>query len=495
MLLERCFDEGVLNLTDQLIGASSLAGTWYVNGAEVAGLVDLASSPGGVYTYQLDPLGPCPASESYLDLYIDQGVVFEAGFDASACSGSAVVELGQPPVGNLIYQWEPATNLSDITISNPEVNFENLTNELTEIDYVATVSNGICTIQDTVSVTIYPLPEPNLGPDLAICRWDEVDLFTGADGDHIWSPAFLFSDPNADLQALEIINDLAIGVQVTNEFGCVAADDMIISMLERPTGDFDVNPIEGCAPLVVEVENLSDNSMPVEYFWTLSNGTTSTDISPTFTFYAEGQHDISLLTVADNGCSSLQEATTFITVHPTPFASFYTVSEELSVLHSNLDVHNTSLGGYEYNWSINGLLASTDFEPTLFLPEVPDQDYWICLETINEFGCSDSTCHPVHVVGEFTLYAPNAFTPDQDGINEAFQVYVAGADMSTFELSIYNRWGEQLFISTNPNEPWYGNTFGGDYFVPNGVYVWQVRIQSLYSAELITERGTVTLIR
>lgn len=94
------------------------------------------------------------------------------------------------------------------------------------------------------------------------------------------------------------------------------------------------------------------------------------------------------------------------------------------------------------------------------------------------------------VVPPLTMYIPNAFTPNGDGMNDTFGV--AGAAMGDFSLKIYNRWGEKVFETTNPNVRWDGMV--NKESAPSGVYVYKVLAKGLEGGKL-QQKGNVTLVR
>ena len=57
---------------------------------------------------------------------------------------------------------------------------------------------------------------------------------------------------------------------------------------------------------------------------------------------------------------------------------------------------------------------------------------------------------------EFHLYVPNAFTPDNDGVNDAFHPLGAGFEGSSYSFSVFSRWGEVVFATDDPEQPWIG---------------------------------------
>lgn len=93
-------------------------------------------------------------------------------------------------------------------------------------------------------------------------------------------------------------------------------------------------------------------------------------------------------------------------------------------------------------------------------------------------------------------FVPNAFTPNNDGTNDFLQVYV-GCEISDYRFSVYNRWGELVFASTNPADIWDGNRADGK-DAALGVYVWKLEYSSAGSnGENVQriEHGDLLLVR
>ena len=98
---------------------------------------------------------------------------------------------------------------------------------------------------------------------------------------------------------------------------------------------------------------------------------------------------------------------------------------------------------------------------------------------------------------EFHLYVPNAFTPDNDGVNDSFQPMGSGFEGDLYHFSVFNRWGEVVFQTDDPDLPWIGqnNQRFGTHFVPDGVYGWRVEAQGFHELIPTVRRGTVTVVR
>ena len=99
----------------------------------------------------------------------------------------------------------------------------------------------------------------------------------------------------------------------------------------------------------------------------------------------------------------------------------------------------------------------------------------------------------VKVVGGFiSLYIPNAFTPDNNSLNDYFRAY--GEGITAFDMKIYDRWGEQLFTTTDMNFGWDGRYKGNK--VPLGVYVWVITYKTVCEGNWDMKRyGEVMLVR
>ena len=115
----------------------------------------------------------------------------------------------------------------------------------------------------------------------------------------------------------------------------------------------------------------------------------------------------------------------------------------------------------------------------------------------------DLTDVPVEIVTahfepvEFHMYVPNAFTPDNDGVNDAFHPLGSGYEGEMFWYGIFNRWGELVFETTDPDVSWYGQDQRGDgtHFVPDGVYGYSVNVKGFHDLVPTFLRGTVTVVR
>ncbi|MBK7288211.1 MAG: gliding motility-associated C-terminal domain-containing protein [Flavobacteriales bacterium] len=117
------------------------------------------------------------------------------------------------------------------------------------------------------------------------------------------------------------------------------------------------------------------------------------------------------------------------------------------------------------------------------------EDHWVTLHTVSEEGCKAVDSLLIKPPG--TLFFPNAFTPDGDGINDVF--FPVYSSVSEFQMTIFDRWGHVVFETEDINTPWDGKVNGGT-DATTGVYVYKYRAKGHYY-EANEKYGYVTLVR
>jgi gliding motility-associated-like protein len=121
-------------------------------------------------------------------------------------------------------------------------------------------------------------------------------------------------------------------------------------------------------------------------------------------------------------------------------------------------------------------------------------DFTICIwaYTAEPDACIDSACVVVNNAFVTDITIPNVFTPNGDNKNDFFKIDIKGEEL--YDLKIYNRWGGQVFESTNSTNIWNGkvNNSGAD--CPDGTYYFILTYRLRGKTEQ-TVRGSITLIR
>jgi len=179
--------------------------------------------------------------------------------------------------------------------------------------------------------------------------------------------------------------------------------------------------------------------------------------------------------VADSfGCKA-RDTFNLISINPLP-KDF--LPNSLSVC----DGEQYTLSGYvSYNWMTGAI------SPTISLTTLPL--YSVKVTDIN--GCSGSDSMKVNYVGSLNIQSTNAFSPNGDGVNETFKPF-SGSCISGYSMKIFDRWGQLLFETINPNVGWDGKLKGE--VLPMGVYYYIINYKNLLGIDN-RKSGSITLLR
>ena len=127
--------------------------------------------------------------------------------------------------------------------------------------------------------------------------------------------------------------------------------------------------------------------------------------------------------------------------------------------------------------------------------------YIVSLETVSDSGCTNIAYQTIIISPTFTMYVPNAFTPNNDLDNDYFLPIVDG--VQEYELSIYDRLGKRVFrtdkytneyCTTGCDEAWDGKINGSSDYGTIGVYVYHIIVTDV-NGKLRNYEGTLTLVR
>ena len=197
------------------------------------------------------------------------------------------------------------------------------------------------------------------------------------------------------------------------------------------------------------------------------------------------------------GCDS--NITVNLTVISVPSAAFSSTPELLEYGLSEIQMIDQSTGQIDtWSWTIsseNGSIQSSNLQNPLFsLPNNLSGNITFQLTVSNNQGCTDNATSVLTILEDAAIYIPNSFSPDGDNFNNIFQVVGRNIDPEFFELTIFNRWGELIFLSKDLNVGWDGsvNTYGA---APIGVYTYKVSFRFANQDDNQTITGHLNLLR
>lgn len=296
--------------------------------------------------------------------------------------------------------------------------------------------------------------------------------------------------PNNELSPLVTIKDQSNHylVMTTDANGCVLRDTVNIKV-ETFSGT--VTPLQADICLNDSLQlNASDNAINYQWYEDASLKTAATGVlsasdipDPIYKPNAVGDFNYYVLLTSRKQC--LDTLSVNIEVKKLP---------ELDVAYNDTTIiYGTSLqlisqGADYYNWTPTISLLNPSIPSPIAHP-ITNTTYKIIGS--NTIGCSVSDTVRVNIFFEDYAYFPSGFTPNQDGKNDVFRARFFGK-INQFLLNIYNRWGQKIYSSNNPEQGWNGKI--NNDAAASGTYIWECSYQPDGQKQYF-KKGTVVLIR
>lgn len=359
------------------------------------------------------------------------------------------------------------------------------------------------------NAVLHPLPVAQFAEGLATCLEDTIFFLDESTvipvtDDEIISWSWNLQDGNTiDTQNGYHIyeNPDLFDVQLTVETnkGCTDDETNMVEIYPLPSVDFTAIPTSGCAPLRVNFQDLTTIPAPYSvstWEWSFMNDSSIvTTQNPVTTYNPEllpldvAMYDVWLRTTSANGCVSEILRPDYITVYPKPDALFAVDEDIKDIIDPKFiftDLSSENVTGWD--WTFGDGDYSDVQNPVHSYPDTGIYPIQLVVET--EYGCLDTVSYRVKVNPLFTFYVPNSFTPDGNGINDEF--FGLGQGYSSYSMYIYDRWGELIFESNDPEYTWDG-TYKGQQ-VQQGTYVYRFYILD-WQGHDHQYKGIVTLHR
>ncbi len=268
-----------------------------------------------------------------------------------------------------------------------------------------------------------------------------------------------------------------------------------------PVPRFSASDTSNCSPLITILQNVTDTTGlgSISCTWEIAGDAPVQDCSrQTVTLIRPGTYPVRLAVKSAAGCTAVYEDLKFLTVHGYPEAAFSYDPPVSTFIDPQKRFYNHSEGADSSKWSIfdegGAQIYSTDREEFIYqFSDSAKAVYLVRLVVASEFGCMDSTQQYVLIDGEMFIYTPNAFTPNNDGLNDVFLPVVSGLEPGSYELMVFNRWGEMVFYSTDPTRGWDGR-FNGETVKPDN-FAYKLKAKSVYSKEKQEVMGSFRMIR
>ena len=448
-----------------------------------------------------------------LDGTYDSGVFLEAG---SFNSGVSVNASAQPTSGIQVptgiigcapftatflntstgtnhYLWNFGDGSPLDTMRNPTHTYlqgGNYTIQLIAAD------SSVCNFSDTANFSLL-VDSGHLSPSFNLVQYGQCDSIrvhvTSTSGGEFLHYAWDFGEgvTSSGIRSSYLYHTLGtypIQLVVTDTI-CHLTDSAFqqVSLLPRIQSSIIASENEGCAPLNLTM-CYADPSMTgsTKVQWNFGNGAASNSICDSVYYTDPGIYYTRLIVTDTSTCNKKDTSLVRVYAKVTPHALFNLPDSQH--VFDPLFLENTSENGQSYFWNFDDGETSTQKYPVHEF--IRTGNYTICL-VASQNSCWDSVCRVLRVYDNpQAVWLPASFSPNGDGKNDFFSP--DGIGIASLQMSIYDRWGEKVFESTDKKEGWDGMYKGVP--VANGVFVVHLKA-TLLKNETIEKMVPLTLIR
>ncbi len=403
-------------------------------------------------------------------------------------TGTLVMAAGGGTPG-YTYNWTPSGG-TNTTASGLSAGTYTVT--VTDANNCAATTSGTITVSSVNPLTL------SVSGAKSYCPGGSATLVATASGgsgsyNFIWTPG------NNTTQTISVNPTVTTTytVQVTDACGQSVSNAVTVTVNPAPSVSFSADPMAGCAPLCVQFRDLS--TIPSEkinqWRWNFGDGDSSIGRDPIHCYQTTGSYSVDLTAISDSGCSSTLQIVNLITVYPSPIAAFSYSPQPINITEPVVQFTDNSSSKYPliyWNWSFGDGADSTSSLENPTHQYGDTGTYCATLVIMDEHGCVDSSTYCLVVNPLFTLYIPDAFSPNGDGLNDVFMP--KGSYIKDYEMYIFDRWGMKLFYTNNIMNGWDGTVHGGSTISQEDTYIYQINVTDTQGNKH-SYNGKVTLIK
>ncbi len=412
--------------------------------------------------------------------------------DATGCQDTAVATITQPaPVtitvtgggqlcigqneiltatavggtGPYIYTWD-ATSVGSSYPVNPTVT--------TSYTVVAADANGCTSAPLVIPVKVRDSLHLTVIPVTTMCAGDTATLkalATGGDSTYTytWTPGPITGS------SIKVSPTSTTTYTVTVTDGCNTPSvqkTIVVNLFPSRPISFTADTLSGCQSVCVQFTD-SVAGILKTISWNFGDGGTANITNPTHCFTNPGVYSISLTVTNDSGCVVSKSIPNMITVFSNPVAKFTWSPQPITSLDPTVTFIDQSTDNYgivSWAWAFGDATDSLSTNKNTSHTYLDTGKFCPSLVVVNKHGCRDTVDHCLDVQPQFTIYIPNAFTPDANGLNDAFMP--KGDYIKNFEMWIFDRWGQQIYHTTDIYTGWDGTVHGNK--VQEDTYVYLI---------------------
>jgi len=412
----------------------------------------------------------------------------------SISSSNSIICNGQSSSLTVIGNAGPFAWMASIG-STPPATGTIVVSPTTTTTYSVLAGAGTCTTSAVKTVSVLPAIDPTISASsTTVCLSNNVTMsVASATGlTYTWQPTLSISGTNNTSSiTASPLNTTAIIYTVTVSNGVCSSSDTVKLQIKTAPNIINVTSLNNdtiCVGGCVTFSANTTGSSPISYQWFYQSGvgTSSVGVAPEACYPSAGS--FSVVATASNTCGfDTLVKTNFVTVFDYPILN---TSNDTTI---NIGESATVFanGGLSYYWSpnVNGnTIACPTCSSTVVQPTVTTN--YIVVASNSMYCKVQDTITVIVDVNCGDFFIPNVFSPNNDGLNDVINVH--GRCIMTFNLQIFNRWGEKVFETSSLSESWDG-TFRGQK-LDTGVFVYKADGVSI-DGQSFNLKGNITLLR
>lgn len=351
----------------------------------------------------------------------------------------------------------------------------NTASSLTSGTYSVTVYNGSCQTTTVVNIlSSLPLQITSSTITPSDCNLNNGSITVNdnyVNSNYSWSPNISLTNTAINLPSGNY------ALTITNG-ACSTSSVFVISQLSGPT-NVTVNQSDAICESIngsINIISVTNGIAPYQYNFN-NNGFSS------ITTYSNLAQGVYTITVKDaHGCL---------------FTQTFTIDKSLTNLTIDLITNSPTCNDNDGSYIINGFTSGTppyftsfnngSYSSNLVFDQLGIGTYSLSIRDSNM--CETGYILTMQENGDYTLYIPNTFTPNNNKVNDIW--YVKGTCLEEFNCLIFNRWGEKIKELTDIKDGWDGTYKGNP--VPDGVYVYIIEAKA--KKEVVKKSGHITVFR
>lgn len=400
------------------------------------------------------------------------------------CPGDSI-QLNPTGIDNLAtYVWTSSPTDPNLEANNPNPTVS----PIVPTTYTVEIEKGLCTVTYSVLVSFKPGSDVDLPGDTIVCSNDSLSITAQSNGatGYEWSNSASFSNIFATTQTVQVLPIGAYYVRTTGA-ACFDVDSIKVELFAPeiqiiPT-DLDICQGEAAALIV---ENLIPGQN-LAYIWTpmlpnVANPIVSPAETTTYLVTATNQF----------GCTttlSLTVNVTTVNVSAEAEPDTVTIANPFSTLNA-ISGGNGNI--VSYSWAPPGTLSTPNSaqtlanptETTLYTVTVLTTEGCIAIDTVTVYYRKNACISPF-------VFIPKAFSPNNDDKNDRFIVRAEG--MTELKFIVWNRWGEVVYETDDPNASGWDGSFKGKEATGDS-FAWYVTL-TCGNGDIFESKGNVTLLK